>query len=213
MSHLKKNHHELYIFARNSLVKIGIMINKNHRIDLKEIHVYFDKYANLMCNYAYNYLNDYSEAEDIVQDIFQRILEKKEIIFSNDISIKTYLLNSVRNSCINSLKKKNPVFYTFDIINFQIIDEEFASIDDNVIQRLQEEIFKLPPQTQKIIIGIFYQNQKYKEVADKLNISVNTVKSLLKSGIKNLRKTFGNNLEIILLLWYKKNLDFNHFKS
>ena len=157
-----------------------------------------------MCNYAYNYLNNLSEAEDIVQDIFQRMLEKKTFHFENEITLKTYLLNSVRNSCINLLKQKHSVFYTSDIINYQIIDEEFSTIDDNVITRLQEEIFQLPTQTQKIIIGIFYRNLKYKEIAEELNISINTVKSLLKAGIKKLRNTFGNDIEIILLIWAKK---------
>ena len=161
--------------------------------DHHKMYLYFNKYAGLICNYAYSYLNNREEAEDVVQDVFLRILEKrKEFLFSNDISVKTYLLNSVRNSCINLLKKKNPVFYMSDLINYQIIDEEFTTIDEVVIRRLQKQIFELPSQTQKIIIGIFYQNLKYKEIADELNISVNTVKSLLEAGIKKLRKNFGS---------------------
>ena len=152
--------------------------------DKKKVQVYFDKYADLICNYACSYLNNRDEAEDVVQEVFLRILEKEEFLLSNDLAVKTYLLNAVRNSCINLLKKKNTVFYTADIINYQILDEEFATID----------------QTQKIIIGIFYRSLKYKEIAAELNISVNTVKSLLEAGIKKLRKNVGSDWEIILFL-------------
>lgn len=172
--------------------------------DKKKVQVYFDKYADLICNYACSYLNNRDEAEDVVQEIFLRILKKEEFLLSNDLAVKTYLLNAVRNSCINLLKKKNTVFYTADIINYQILDEEFATIDEKVIQQLQKEIFELPPQTQKIIIGIFYRSLKYKEIAAELNISVNTVKSLLEAGIKKLRKNLGSDWEIILFLWCLK---------
>lgn len=174
---------------------------KKRRTDLNGIHSYFEKYAGLLCNYAYSYLNDRNEAEDVVQDVFLRILEKEKVVFANDIAFKTYLLNAIRNACINLLKKRNPVLYTADILNYQIIDEEFSTIDERVIHRLQKEIFDLPPQTQKIITAIFYRRLSYKEVAAELDISVNTVKSLLESGIKKLRKNFGPNLEIILWLW------------
>ena len=166
----------------------------------------FQKYGGLLCNYAYSYLNNRNEAEDVVQDIFLRLLEKENISFSDDTSTKTYLLNSVRNACFNILKRKNPVFYTADLINYQIIDEEFTSMDENLIFNLQKEIFTLPPQTQKIVIGIFYRNLKYKEIADELNISVNTVKSLLEAAIKKLRKNLGHNMKIIFLFWYKNSL-------
>ena len=85
-----------------------------------------------------------------------------------------------------------------------MIDEEFASVDEDLIHNLQKEIFILAPQTQKIIVGIFYRKLTYKEIADELNISINTVKSLLESVIKKLRKNLNHNMKIILLFWYKK---------
>ena len=72
------------------------------------------------------------------------------------------------------------------------------------LHNLQKEIFILAPQTQKIIVGIFYRKLTYKEIADELNISINTVKSLLESVIKKLRKNLNHNMKIILLFWYKK---------
>lgn len=164
------------------------------------IGAYYEKYAAFLCNYAYNYLNEREAAEDIVQDVFQRIIEKN-VRFTNEETVKNYLLNAVRNACVNYLKKLHPITYTADLINYQVIDEEFDDYDEQTYERLREELFNLPPQTQKIIVAIFYRNLKYQEVADELNISINTVKSLLKSGLKTLRKAFGDDTELILLFW------------
>ena len=164
----------------------------------------FQKYGGLVCNYAYSYLNNREEAEDVVQEVFLQLLETEKVFPFNDIAIKSYLLKSVRNSCLNILKKKKHFLFTADLTNYQVIDEEFASVDEDLIHNLQKEIFILAPQTQKIIVGIFYRKLTYKEIADELNISINTVKSLLESVIKKLRKNLNHNMKIILLFWYKK---------
>ena len=66
----------------------------------------FQKYGGLLCNYAYSYLNNREEAEDVVQEVFLQLLETEKVFPFNDIAIKSYLLKSVRNSCLNILKKK-----------------------------------------------------------------------------------------------------------
>ena len=82
------------------------------------IGAYYEKYAAFLCNYAYNYLNERETAEDIVQDVFQRIIEKN-VRFTNEETVKNYLLNAVRNACVNYLKKLNPITYTADLINYR----------------------------------------------------------------------------------------------
>lgn len=57
----------------------------------------------------------------------------------------------------------------------------------------------LPPKTRSIIIGVFYEGKKYREVAEELNISVNTVKTMLNSGVATLRKHFKGREDVFLL--------------
>ena len=69
----------------------------------------------------------------------------------------------------------------------EIIEEETFLFDEKIIGEIKEELEQMPRQTRKIISLIFIQNMKYQEVADEMNISINTVKTLLRNGIKHLR--------------------------
>ena len=89
--------------------------------DLQHI---FDKYAKNLCLYALNYLETEADAEDIVQDVFIRCWEKRDILLSDEKVIKTYLFNSVRNACLDKIEKKDVMRYHIDIIKQEIIDEE-----------------------------------------------------------------------------------------
>lgn len=96
--------------------------------DLQHI---FDKYAKNLCLYALNYLETEADAEDIVQDVFIRCWEKRDILLSDEKVIKTYLFNSVRNACLDKIEKKDVMRYHIDIIKQEIIDEETITFDEN----------------------------------------------------------------------------------
>ena len=160
---------------------------------------YFETYAALMCNYALNYLNDLREAEDVVQEVFTRVWEKGSLTLGDEKSMKTYLLNSVRNQCINLLKQRKQSYCPVELLNHTVIDEQMVTFDEELIREIKEEIDRMPPQTRRVIQGIFFRRLKYQEVADELDVSINTVKTLLKGGIKQLRTRFQDQSDILLL--------------
>lgn len=77
--------------------------------------------------------------------------------------------------------------YHIDIIKQEIIDEETITFDEKLLLEIREELAQMPDQTQKVITRVFMQDMKYQEVADDLHISINTVKTLLRNGIKHLQ--------------------------
>ncbi len=168
--------------------------------DLQHI---FDKYAKNLCLYALNYLETEADAEDIVQDVFIRCWEKRDILLSDEKVIKTYLFNSVRNACLDKIKKKDVMRYHIDIIKQEIIDEETITFDEKLLLEIREELAQMPDQTQKVITRVFMQDMKYQEVADDLHISINTVKTLLRNGIKHLRSHFSQHLELLIFYFQK----------
>ena len=168
--------------------------------DLQHI---FDKYAKNLCLYALNYLETEADAEDIVQDVFIRCWEKRDILLSDEKVIKTYLFNSVRNACLDKKKKKDVMRYHIDIIKQEIIDEETITFDEQLLLEIREELAQMPDQTQKVITRVFMQDMKYQEVADDLHISINTVKTLLRNGIKHLRSHFSQHLELLIFYLQK----------
>lgn len=84
----------------------------------------------------------------------------------------------------------------------EIIEEETFLFDEKIIGEIKEELEQMPRQTRKIISLIFIQNVKYQEVADEMNISINTVKTLLRNGIKHLRNRFSD--RFLILYFYLK---------
>ena len=168
--------------------------------DLQHI---FDKHAKNLCLYALNYLETEADAEDIVQDVFIRCWEKRDILLSDEKVIKTYLFNSVRNACLDKIEKKDVMRYHIDIIKQEIIDEETITFDEKLLLEIREELAQMPDQTQKVITRVFMQDMKYQEVADDLHISINTVKTLLRNGIKHLRSHFSQHLELLIFYLQK----------
>ena len=175
---------------------------KNEKV-LKEL---FEHYSELMCNYAYHYLNDEKEAEDTVQDVFIRIWERDDLPVDNESLIRTYILKSVRNGCLDKLKKRKLVECRIDTLNFDVLDEKFLTFDEKLMHDIQDEIARMPAQTRNVISGIFFRELKYQEMADELGISINTVKTLLRKGLKHLRDKFDSDVELLLIFFRKKTV-------
>ena len=114
--------------------------------------------------------------------------------------MKTYLFRSVKNNCLNRLKKKDVQRGRLDLLREEVVEEEMMKLNDALIQEVESEIDRLPEQTREIIRGVFFREMKYQEVADLLGISINTVKTLLKNGIKHLRERFAERMDLFLII-------------
>jgi RNA polymerase sigma factor (sigma-70 family) len=68
---------------------------------------WYEKYVYAMIHVAMTYVKDPSTAEDIVQTVFEKLLEKKKILhFENEEKCKSFLLKAVKNQCIDYLRKE-----------------------------------------------------------------------------------------------------------
>lgn len=100
----------------------------------------FHKYAKNLCLYARNYLPVEADAEDIVQDVFVRCWEKKQLILADEKAVKAYLFNAVKNACLDKLEKKRPVYAPLDLLKQEIIEEETFLFDEKIIEGNQGRI-------------------------------------------------------------------------
>lgn len=145
-------------------------------------------YSKGLSLYARYYLKDEDEAQDVVQEVFIRLWEKPDIKHTSPGLFKRYLYLSVRNACLDKIGKKNVMQRHLERLTLETVPAEEFLVDERVIREIREEIDRMPPQTRNIVNLVFVRGMKYREVADELNISVNTVKSLLKTGLKRLRE-------------------------
>ena len=79
---------------------------------------------------------------------------------------------------------------------------EYDNFEDEVFRRVEEELEKLTPRAQDVIRKIYLEGMKYKDVADKLGISVATVNSILVRALKKLRQRSDNNDKLAIYLFF-----------
>ncbi|PCH70694.1 MAG: RNA polymerase sigma-70 factor [Bacteroidales bacterium] len=155
--------------------------NKNNGLKLL-----FDRYYKPLCVFAIKYVYDLNLSEDIVQEVFIKIWEKKE--FHTQMNLSAYLFTSVKNACISYLRKEHPLYV--DSFDDEVIWGDYCT-EEEILERnrkLMDTVENLPEKAREVFKAVVFHNLKYKEVAEELNISVNTVKSNLARAYRLLRE-------------------------
>lgn len=170
----------------------------------------FLRYYSAMCHFACQFLADSEQAEEIVQDMFVKIWEKR-LVLNIETSVKHYLFRSVRNHCLNQIQhekiKKQYASKVLEIAQHEINTEQYF-LEVDLIQRIEKCIDSLPPKRKEIFRLSREQGLKYKEIADKLDISVKTVEAQMGLALKYLReelKDFSNHLTTLFFILKKNN--------
>jgi len=159
--------------------------------DQLALRFFFDKYYHNLCNYVNLYVHDQLVAEDIVQEIFIYLWEKRAIIRLNT-SVKSYLFQASRNKFLNHIRdsKKHTeikiaaatsIETTVNPDDNQLIDNQLESI-------VLASIEKLPPRCREIYQLHRNDDLSYKEIATKLDISVKTVENQMTIALKKLKE-------------------------
>lgn len=174
-----KNYEEQFIF--NQMVE-G---------DKEAFRFFFEKYYTDLCNWVNIYLHNPVMAEEIVQDIYIYFWEKKGEIKIKS-SVKSYLLKASKNKSLNYIRNEKNKFDILDQLakvadNNQKMPDTI--MDANQLRTIIENsVNSLPERCRKIYILGKEENLSYKEIADKLGISVKTVENQMGKALKNLRK-------------------------
>jgi RNA polymerase sigma-70 factor (ECF subfamily) len=176
------------------------ILEKLKKEDYSGYRILFDQYYKPLCVYSLKYCDSFSQAEDIVQDLFVKFWNDKLYLKLNE-SIGPYLFKSVKNNTL--LFVKNNAKYQFEDIESQInkLMEEEAIDLQNIEKekvKLYQEIDALPEKCKEVFKAIVIENLKYKEAAAKLGVSVNTIKTHYSRALKQLRHSL--DMIIILLL-------------
>ncbi len=172
---------------------------KISRGDVKSFELLYHKYYRRLCLYAYSLVSDDYLAEDIVQDLFVNLWQKKNTIQISG-SLKGYLFRSVHNESINALKKKlskkNSVNNTIqqeqwsgleNIINYNAYILERMEADETE-KKINKAIKLLPKQCREVFQLSRIDNLSNSEISQKLNISPHTVRGQLHNAIQKILK-------------------------
>lgn len=153
----------------------------------------FQEYYRPLAVFANKYLKDLDSSKELVQDLFVSLYENRrtQVITT---SLKSYLYQSVRNRCLNQLKKEE-VRRDYQK-QAQQSGASNDSLEDQIhANELEHQIFRilkqLSPKCREVFIMSRVKGIKNQEIADKLEISIRTVEKHISNGIKELRQQLG----------------------
>jgi RNA polymerase sigma-70 factor, ECF subfamily len=166
------------------------LLERALRGDTEAFENIYRSYVKELCAFAAYYVKSFDAAQDIVQNLFLLLWERKETI-RIDGFLKTYLFTSVRNLSLNFLKHQtadrissNTYSMLFSIPSATPHEiAEHQELDVLITQALE----KIPERCRIVFILSRYFNMKYIEIAEILGISVKTVDAHMVKAVKSLR--------------------------
>jgi RNA polymerase sigma factor (sigma-70 family) len=138
-------------------------------------------YYKTMFNTAFRIINDYSEAEDVMQEAFLMAFGKLAL-YKGEVSFGAWMKKIVVNKSIDSLKKRRAVFEPIEDKHFAITEETENNDWQKILARANEvktAIFNLKDQY-RIILSLFYiEGYDHEEIAEILGVAASTSRSQL----------------------------------
>ncbi|WP_321282483.1 sigma-70 family RNA polymerase sigma factor [Marinifilum fragile] len=171
----------------------------------KGLMLLFDCYYKPLVILAEMYLKNEHSAEDTVQEQFIKFWDKK--LFNQVKSyaaLKNYLFTMVKNASLNKVRKTDILMESDDLLEADVAENTAQNLSEEAIIKIKQAIQNLPEGTRNVVECIVIQDMKYKEAAEELNVSINTIKTQLKRGILKLREELKDKEELLLLFLLSK---------
>lgn len=161
----------------------------------------YERYHKLLFVLAYKYLKDNDSAKDAVQQIFLKLWESRTL-FSININLRNYLYTMLKNHLLNEIRNN----YTALEKNYELA-QEAIEYENEILSKLEEKemteqlyraINDLPEQKKVVCLYKLRDSLSNLEIAEKMQISVPTVKTHYSQAIKLLREHFDKLLILLL---------------
>ena len=151
----------------------------------------FRQYYEKLCQWAYHYLRDLESSEEVVQDLYYNLWRKRASMEFH-ASVKSYLYKAVSNNCKMLIRKKG----RHTAIEADLASQNPGSVTEPEelleVKEIREVVTKtleeLPEKPAQIFRMSRYEGLKYREIAEKLSISIKTVEANMGKALKIFRK-------------------------
>ncbi len=166
----------------------------NNQLSKQQFENLFRTHFQHLVNFAAQYVIEQTIAEDICQKVFLTLWEKRTTIDPNQ-SIKSYLFTAVRNKCLNHIrdhKKFRSQVLDLDCGEYDLEEPVPEEADDALAAQVKNALEQLPQKCRQVFELSKFQNLKYKEIAEELDISVKTVEAHMGKALKTLRTLLKN---------------------
>lgn len=168
----------------------------------------FHTYYSALVVYAKTILKDPGEAEDIVQQVFIGVWEKRSVMEIHT-SLRALLYKSVYNACLNRIKQLNVRNkYAADVrYNLQNTTADEKIQQKELQSRIEQALNLLPEQCGKIFRLSRFEQRKYQEIADELGLSVKTIENQMGKALKIMKEQLKDYLPVLILIMSQNYFD------
>ena len=168
--------------------QLVIQLKDGNQASFQEL---YHTYAPKLFAFSRKYLSSQEDAEEIVQEVFLRIWEKKENVDENQ-SFSSYVIQAAKHRIYNGFRKKvNEQAYLDFLIHADNLSKNFTDLDveyQEVKRKAEYAINSMPPKRKEIFRLSRDGGLKNKEIAEKLQISIKTVENQMSQALKYLRE-------------------------
>ena len=177
--------------------------------DETSFHWLYREYYKSLVAYGIRFVDNTQCAEDIVEELFVHIYDTR-LTFASFHALRNYLYSSVYHRCIDIMRHGKTVdLFVQEATSHgeaMIEDDETSSFREEFYRRLFKSIDSMPSR-QRVVFVAAMEGKSNKEIAEELGISIDTVKTQKKRGMKTLREEmkggkFANALNAMLLFYF-----------
>ncbi|MEM9895828.1 MAG: RNA polymerase sigma-70 factor [Bacteroidota bacterium] len=158
----------------------------------------FEKNYNRVFFYAKKYTDVAEISEEAVSEVFLKLWKRRKLIRVTS-SFQSYLFTSVRNKCLDILRKEAKSKFESDSLLESTPSTHSVTMEivesNELQQRIEKAIEKLPKDRRKIFLMSRNKGLKYQEIANILGISIKTVETQMGRSLRYLREKFSKELE------------------
>jgi RNA polymerase sigma-70 factor, ECF subfamily len=180
------------------MVKEGEIFSVKKLEDFEKV---FRKFFIPLTHYSFKMLRDVDSAKEIVHNVFINVWEKREQLHDN-VPIRSYLFSAVYKRSLNFLRD-NKKFDKSELSELAEISDpagDHSELEDSETEaRILKEIENLPDRCSEIFKLARFENKKYREIAEILDISVKTVEAQMTKALKILREKLSDIINLIIL--------------
>jgi RNA polymerase sigma-70 factor (ECF subfamily) len=166
----------------------AVLLGRVRTDDQRAMTELFDRYGSMVYSVALRVLNDPSQAEDIMQEIFFQVWRNPNAFVPGRGSLGAWLAVMARNRAIDLLRRRRPTDSVDDVILASSSDLGSEVERNRMMEKVRVVLNDLPAEQQKSVELAFFEGLTHSEIATRTGDPLGTVKTRIRSALMTLRK-------------------------
>ena len=158
--------------------------------DEEALRILWREYGRLAYTIAFRILDREDRAEDVVQELFIRIWKNAVAFHSTRADFHTWLSRVVRNLCIDMIRRKDPIERAGAIADVERWLSFSDPVESTIANRftVRDAFLQIPVTQSRVLEMAYFEGLTYREIAERLGVPPNTVKSRMRLGLRGMRR-------------------------